>query len=317
MTQHPRRVLLFERNRALAARIGRVLRAACDLANLQSTDDPHQARAALTPELDLIACDASDLDLVREWSELSPHTKLLVWSQAATGPLVELAQHDLRLSNLVGWPSFESMPRPWELLSTTRRLLGAPAPKHSEWLSWGATHYKFRPHTTDELAKVVITVAEIAERAGQPRRSAQRTGIAAHELLMNAMYDAPVDQYGEPRFAFARDSVITLEGHEAPTLRIGTDGEKLVLQVSDPFGRLERATLYRHLVRGQAAGGATLDTSGGGAGLGLARIHASGIALVVDVTPNERTTITLVTDLDLRAREARALPLSLHWFGAL
>jgi len=38
----------------------------------------------------------------------------------------------------------------------------------------------------------------------------------AHELLMNAMYDAPVDVQGRPKYAHDRKQSITLDPEEAP-----------------------------------------------------------------------------------------------------
>ena len=51
------------------------------------------------------------------------------------------------------------------------------------------------------------------------------TGLElAHELLMNAMYDAPTDSRGRPRYSYDRKQDIVLDEGEVPTLRLGTDG---------------------------------------------------------------------------------------------
>ena len=312
----PARVVLLERNRVLSARIARVLGAADALGPVAIVDDPRALAPHQLGPARLIACDAHDLDVAIGWLGHAPRARLVVWSGESTVPLIARAARHEALSNLVGWPSFDSMPRAWELLYVARRLLGEPAPPLRELLPWGAAHTKFRPHTTAELESTVAAVLDLSERAGASPRSALRISEAAHELLMNAMYDAPVDQYGEKRFAFERQRAIELAPEEAPTLRFATDGSKLTVEVVDPFGRLERHTLFAGIARGAAENGATLDASGGGAGLGLARIFGSGSALFVDVVPGERTSVTLVLDLDVRVREARLVPTSLHWFGS-
>lgn len=311
----PARLVLFERNRVLSTRIARVLRAAYGMSSVLVTDEPGTVDGRVLGEARIVACDASEVEIALDWLVRAPHIKLIVWCGESPVPLVDLGERQLALSNLIGWPSFDSMPRAWELLYVVRRLRGDPQPSLRELFHWGATHKKFRPRTTAELESTVAAVTELAERAGTTNRSALRVSEAAHELLMNAMYDAPVDQYGEKRFAFRRDEAIELDGHEAPTLRFATDGTKLAIEVADPFGRLERARLFRGIARGAAQEGATLDTSGGGAGLGLGRIYGSGSAMFVDVVPSKRTTVTLVLDLDVRGRDAKLVPVSLHWFG--
>ena len=299
----------------LGTRLGRVLRAACDLDALTITDDEATFAASVHVGTRVLACDASDLELALAAAALAPRAKLLVWSAESTLPLIAVGQQDTRVSNVVGWPSFDSMPRAWELLFALRRLLGHHHPSLRELFPWGSSHHKYQPRDTAALESTVVAIGDLAETAGAPQRTAQRLAEATHELLMNAMYDAPVDQYGEKRFAFRRDEAIELAVDEAPTVRLASDGTRLALEVSDPFGRLERDSLFGGIARGSGRD-ATLDTRGGGAGLGLARIFSTGFALFVDVLSGQRTTLTLVLDLDVRVREARTLPLSLHWFSS-
>ena len=67
---------------------------------------------------------------------------------------------------------------------------------------------------------------------------------------MNALYDAPADPSGKARFAHDRKSHVELAPEEAPTLRVGSDGVLIGVQVVDPFGRLEREHVLEGLQRG-------------------------------------------------------------------
>ena len=133
-----------------------------------------------------------------------------------------------------------------------------------------------------------------------------------HELIMNAMYDAPVDAFGRPKYAADRKAEIALADHERPALRLATDGTRIALQVRDPFGRLER----RHVVDGLARGlaGGELDRSHGGAGLGLLVCHNASTALWFDVVPGQRTEVTALLELDVNLRELRTSARSLHFW---
>jgi hypothetical protein len=129
---------------------------------------------------------------------------------------------------------------------------------------------------------------------------------------MNAMYDAPADAHGRPRYAGDRKADIVLADHERPVVRIATDGTRLALQVRDPFGRLER----RHVVDGLARGlaGGELDESHGGAGLGMMVCHNASTAMFFDVAPGRHTEVTALFELDMNLREFRTQAKSLHFW---
>jgi hypothetical protein len=136
---------------------------------------------------------------------------------------------------------------------------------------------------------------------------------------MNAMYDAPTDRGGHPRYSHDRKQDIVLEDAEVPTLRLGTDGEHIALQAHDPFGGLRRHHVFEGITRGLSAreGGKpddVLDTSRGGAGLGMLKIYTAGAVLLVDVAPSSSTLVTSFYDLDVNPREFRSLPGSVHFF---
>jgi hypothetical protein len=145
-----------------------------------------------------------------------------------------------------------------------------------------------------------------------PKRVAEMFGELAHELLMNAMYDAPVNAAGQPRFAQDRKADVTLAPGEQAILRVATDGTQVALQVRDPFGRLERRHVMDGLARGLAGG--ELDTSNGGAGLGMMVCHNASAAMFFDVIRGQLTEVTATFELDLNLREFRTQAKSLHYF---
>jgi hypothetical protein len=314
------RIAVLERNRTVAQRAGRVLRAASGLGSVAVEADPATLRSMLSDDLQLLACDASDLDLALEWAQ-SRYRDLSVvaWSSGSMAPLLEAARSSANLVSLIGWPSFASMPRPWELALATRRIVDASAgsPRLSELFSWGSTVMKYRPRTSRDRDAIVAEMAAVSERSGASQRVAQRVGEVAHEMLMNAMYDAPAGPDGVPRYAHDRKGDIELEEGELPMFRFAADGVHVALQIVDPFGRLTRAHVLDGILRGLAGAegsGEVLDTSGGGAGLGLYRIYSQSTVMVVDVAPGRYTSVTTFFDLDVNPRDVRTMPVSLHLF---
>ena len=162
----------------------------------------------------------------------------------------------------------------------------------------------------DQVRAVQETMA-FAGKLGAPKRVGEMLGELAHELIMNALYDAPVDELGKPRFAHDRKAEISLGAEDAAVYRCGSDGVRIAVEITDHFGRLERKHVFGGLVRGLKAG--QMDTAGGGAGLGMLVSYRSTTALFYDVEPRLRTRVTGIFDLDLNLREFRLLPKTIHF----
>lgn len=313
-------IAVLERNRAAAQRVARVLSAAGGVAEVIVAHDALELQERLPRAPDLLACDVSDLDVARRWRVLWPEVQVLLWTGSGLAPVLPEIRDDRAFRNILGWPSFASMPRPWELALVARKLLdpSVSVPKVADLLAWGAHVQKWRPRTSADRDAIVHEVAESLERGGVPPRIANRVGEIAHELLMNAMYDAPVDAWGSARYAQDRKQDVVLEDHEVPTVRFGYDGFLVALEVVDPFGRLADHHVIDGILRGStnASGGdaPVLDTSHGGAGLGMSQIYSSSASLIVDVRPLESTRVLWVLDVDMNPRDARGMPASLHLF---
>ena len=321
LTDGPATIGVLERNRLLAARVARVARASVRLANVAVSDEPATLRSLLGASPSLLLCDASELDLALEWSrKLYPTMRVAAWTNGDMTPLLDAAAQSDALVGLIGVPPFGSMPRPWEIGGVVRRVTSPDAsPPHvQEMLLPAATLVKYRPQSSRDRDLVVAEVQALAERVGATQRLAIRAGEVAHELLMNAMYDAPIDHYGNLLYSMDRKQQITLAPDEVPTFRFATDGMTLGLQVVDRFGRLLRRHVLEGIARGRTAtagGGNFLDTSSGGAGLGMSRIYTSATSVVVDVAAHQHTSVTVMFDLDIQPREARNVPISLHLFA--
>lgn len=317
------RLGILERNRALGTRLARVLSCATGFSDVAVADEPELLVDRLGGAPTLLACDVADVKILAGWAEsIFPGSQIIVWTNGAMAPLLEVAMTSNAVTSMLGWPSFESMPRPWELSLAARRIVDpdVPPPRLAELFGWGSTVVKYRPRTTADRDAVVSEVQWLGEKAGAPPRTAEKLAEVAHELLMNAMYDAPVDAAGRARYALDRKSEISLEDHEIPTFRLASDGVNLALQVVDTFGRLKRNQVLKSVSRGLAAvagelAGEVLDTSHGGAGLGLFKIYSSSASTVVEVEPGRYTMVTAFFDMNVNAREARTMPVSLHFFG--
>jgi hypothetical protein len=305
------KAIVLERNKLVVRRIARLW--SCAGFEVVPLEDP----AELPKHLEgagLIGADAFDGDQVLQAIRRTPGLRGVLWTAEPIDRLLRYTIEEPRISNVFGRPSFESTPREWELLMVARRILrptdgGAP---FAAFLSWGFTGFQETVRDTAGRDAAVGRVQRFVERLGVPKRVGEMYAELAHELLMNAMYDAPVDAQGRHKYAHDRKSAIMREEREAPVLRLAADGVRLAIQVVDPFGRLERKHVFAGLARGLKGG--QMDQSHGGAGLGMVVCHNSTSAMVYDVVANARTEATGVFDLDLNLREFRTHAKSLHFF---
>jgi hypothetical protein len=218
-----------------------------------------------------------------------------------------------RIDHVLGRRDFESPPRAWEITMLARRLAGVPAPPIGAYLAWGFAALEMEVCTTADRDAAATQIQDFVGALQVPRRVAEMFAELGHELLMNAMYDAPVDGHGRPRYAGNRKADIVLAEHERPAVRIATDGTRLALQIRDPFGRLERHHVFDGLARGLAGG--EMDTRHGGAGLGMMVCHNASSAMIFDVARGRHTEVTALFELDMNLREFRTQAKSLQFWS--
>ena len=305
------RAVILERNKLAGRKVARLLFAAGAEPVLAEQPDAVRAAAA---GADLVCADAFDGELVAELVRAHPRLRGLLWTAE---PLKHALRHiadGARIDHVLARRDFESAPRGWELAVVARRLAGGPPAPIAAYVGWGATVVELAVRGSADRDPAVLRVEDLVAGLGVPRRMIELVGELAHELLMNAIYDAPADAAGRAKFAADRKADVRLADDERAAMRIASDGVHLVLQVRDPFGRLER----RHVVDGLARGlaGGELDREGGGAGLGLTLCHNASSALVFDVARGRHTEVTAVVELDANLRELRTQAKSLHLWSA-
>lgn len=302
-------VVILERNKLVGRKVARLFTATG--ASAVTLEDPAAVGEAAAGA-DVLCADTFDGDVVAEQVRARPDLRGVLWTAEPLRRSLRYLVESGAINHVLGRRDFESPPRAWEVTMLARRLAGAPAPPLGAYLDWGFTAVDIDVRATADRDAAAARIQDFVAALGVPRRVAEMFAELGHELIMNAMYDAPIDAFGRPKYAADRKADIVLADHERPVLRIATDGTRLALQIRDPFGRLER----RHVVDGLARGlaGGELDRSHGGAGLGMMVCHNASTALWFDVVANRHTEVTALCELDLNLRELRTSARSLHFW---
>jgi hypothetical protein len=303
--------VILERNKLVARKVARLFFSVG--ASAVVVEDP-KAVATVIEGADVICADAFDGDFVAEQVRSNSRLRGMLWTAEPIRRALKHLVETKTINHVLGRKDFDSPPRSWEVLMIARRLAGATAAPLTGFLDWGFSSLDLDVRATVDRDHAVAKIQEFVGALQLPKRVAEMFGELAHELLMNAMYDAPVDAQGNAKYAGDRKADIRLADNERPSVRVATDGSRLVLQVRDPFGRLERRHVFDGLARGLAGG--EMDQSHGGAGLGMMVCHNSSSAMFFDVVRGRSTEVTALFELDMNLRELRTQAKSLHFWSA-
>jgi len=204
-----------------------------------------------------------------------------------------------------------------ELVVTAGKLLSGDIFGLEKYLAWGAQITEERVENSGQRKTLIKHVSEHARRCGLRKSYLRNMETLVDELLMNAIWDAPVDSQGKPKYMDQpRYHEVNLLPHEAATLSYGSDGNLLGIAVTDPFGRLDREHAFNYLIKCFRRGNDQIDDKAQGAGLGLYYAFLSVSTLIINVAPGVRTEVIGLVNMNLTPKEARSQTRSYHYFRA-
>ena len=112
---------------------------------------------------------------------------------------------------------------------------------------------------------------------------------------MNAMFDAPCDEFGKTLYsATARSQERELTGNGKVEMSIGFDGFYVGVSVCDFYGSIDRTRLLNHISANYRDRDYQIRAGQAGAGLGLATIFSTGGSLIYHCEARQKTETTLL-----------------------
>lgn len=286
----PSRAIVIDRNRTVGRRLARVLTSAGYVAEAREPGDPAPPGPGL-----LLVAEAEAKDELCRLLRALPGAAGVLYGAGELDAAALLAEPGLQglLGCRAGTGRLEIE---GELLGLARHLRGAALPPMQALLLWGAQAYSAEIHNLAGREAAVARLVELCEaELGAPRRLGSSAGEVAHELLTNAMYDAPVDDAGHARHNADRTAQLELPPEDRPVLRFGADGIRLAIEVEDRFGRLRREHVAGSLRRAAAG---QVSQQAGGAGIGIGRVLRAASCVTFDVEPGRRTRVTAILEID-------------------
>jgi DNA-binding response OmpR family regulator len=185
-----------------------------------------------------------------------------------------------------------------EMVITVEKILRRDVFGMEKYLTWGIT-------PVDEVVSDSTKKNDHLERfeafCTDLGLNSRLVGLAkgvADEFLMNAIYNAPVDEHGRHIYSkLPRTERVVLTGRAQALFQYACDGRYLALAVSDNFGTLTKETILRYLAKCFSRGDDQIDKKQGGAGIGFYYIVESLNSFVINIAPGERTEVLGLIDV--------------------
>ncbi|HEY5935626.1 MAG TPA: PEGA domain-containing protein, partial [Kofleriaceae bacterium] len=208
--------------------------------------------------------------------------------------VVDLMQASDRVAGLLVAEDFDAR----QLAAMATRVLAGDIFGLEKLVPWGTRIHNALVGDYQEKSLCIAQVSELAETMSVRRKYREPIEQCLDEMLMNALYDAPVDEQGQQIFSeIPTKTRISLRVEQKVVVQYACDGKRFSIAVRDAFGTLERATVLRYLHKCLHAE-QQIDRKIGGAGLGLYLMTNSSTEVYFNVLPGVATEAVCVFDLE-------------------
>lgn len=286
-------------------------------------------RDTLTAELgkgfDLYVIDGDEHFLEADWlpreiARRGLEQKVIVFAAAEAdhGKLLDLIT-DVGITHYVTrhGESAQAMVEEPELIVTAKKMLSGDHLGLDKYVSgWGLEFGRHEIQSNRDKIAAIEALDQFLTDILCNRRIMPNIAMGAEELLSNAIFNAPRDAEGNPKYADVdRRDPFTLEAAEDVTLTYACDGCYIGISVLDRFGSLTRDVALRYLKHCFRGTRETDSTKGRGAKLGLLMVYNAATQLVFNIEEGKHTEVIALYYVRGGARAFKEAGRSLNIFG--
>lgn len=280
---------------------------------LDIAPDSDMGRTYLTEnKYDIVLCEEACVDILKEVQEQKlARFGVLLTSKNVQGNLDVLRDHRF-VENIISRDAEDKNATIRYVLTALSKLLNNDLFGIEKYLTWGVdiqSRVVVKSTQREELREDIFAYFK---KMGVRTSVLDRVNTVAEEMLMNAIYDAPIDAQGKSIFNhLSRKEEIVLESHQQSQLSYASDGVLLAVAVRDPFGGLTKDIIVNYLLSCYGGQAGSLNTGKGGAGRGLHQIIENADLTVFNVKKGVRTEVICLFNVDGQKKEAQP---SFHYF---
>jgi len=185
----------------------------------------------------------------------------------------------------------------------------------NKYFPWGVTTYSLVVKSYEQKNRAIDVLLKYAALAGVRGQVRDRIQTVADELMMNALYHAPVDADGNEKFHGTPIKELAQLPEVSPIeVQYGSSGRYFGISVRDGGGSLSRDRAMQYLFKARN-GVADIEKKTGGAGLGLISVLRSVSKLIFNLDPGSSTEVIGLFDIELLTK-GKVGARSVHLFTA-
>ena len=233
--------------------------------------------------------DVSALDGLVD--KLRERAHVTIITKQATLPDLTHYLHDERVNHVVVGDELDE-----GVYVTAQKLLTGDIFGIEKYLPVGTQVNYARIRDFEGRGRAIDTILGFAEEQKMRRQVRNAIGQVCEELLMNALYDAPVDEQGNQVFAEIDPHDRTRTASPRPvSIRYAATEDRFAVAVRDRFGRLAKNTILSYIEKCIHSPN-QIDRKTYGAGLGLYLVANAAASYIVNVAHGIATEVVCTFD---------------------
>lgn len=268
-----------------------------------------------TTTYDLIVFDPANLELANIAREKNPKIGLVLMTSDQVPTYLPALKALSSTPHVVSRDEADRTFTVKNIATTVTKILTKDFFGLEKYLNFGVDVQTLPVVGSKQRADVSAGVLAHFEKLGVRRANRDRIASVLEEMLMNAIYDAPVDKEGKSLYNHLPRTVdFSLKPEEQGMVRFATDGMLIAVSVQDPFGSLKGSIILKYLEAnyGGTAADMNAQEGKGGAGRGLHQIVENSDLVVFNVDPGKKTEAIALFNVEVK--EATQKNPSFHLF---
>ncbi len=263
-------------------------------------------------QYDAVICDGQSMELLKKLHESNNPAKLIMMTSKLIRDNLK-HYRDNKFVNTMITQDVEDRPLTVRtMLTTLTKVLSQEIFGLEKYLSWGVEVQTRQVKSSSQRAELKEEMVDYFKHLGVRQTVLDRCYTVAEELLMNSIYDAPMDVNGKSLYNhYSRRTEVALDTHLQSQFRYACDGMYLALAVTDPFGGLTKDIIINYLESCYEGRAGSLNDEKGGAGRGLHQIIENADLTIFNVKKNSKTEVISLFYVESNRKEP--LP-SFHYF---
>lgn len=289
----PRRIIAVSPDKAFGKQLATALKAAGGAVDLHASLD-ELGKGDLQAALVVLHLEG---ELATAAAEILPRLTgdtraIAVLPKSNIAALVDVMMSSDRLAGLLVAEDLDTR----QLSAMATRVLAGDIFGLEKMMMWGTLVHSQLVGDYQEKSLAIAQISEFAELMGVRRKYREAIEQCVDEMLMNALYDAPVDETGKQIFAEVDPHDRTKTKSPRPvSIRYAATEDKFAVAVRDRFGRLAKNTILAYIEKCIHSPN-QIDRKTYGAGLGLYLVANAAASYIVNVAYGVATEVVCTFD---------------------